>query len=232
MRTIVQDQTPQTPFDDDRLDDTVYGRPPDPQKEARVERERIEREIRTKRALYFQASGHTDEPTDDRERTEESESEAPEPDHGVSCEACTKRFRNEAALARHMTNFPVCGRWVEAADASIDRRLDMRSVHANPGVTGSFLADVLASAGGEDDASEPRTKCRSCGRAFSTTSALNRHLRNSIVCDRWRANAVLEKLAESARRVADGRRSDRDRGQVWESVRPELGRDVLARAGV
>jgi hypothetical protein len=128
-----------------------------------------------------------------------------------------------------MTNFPVCQRWLDSAHASGENALDLSMLRADPGVTGSYLAEALS---GGDIASGSCTDCRACGRAFESTSALNRHLRSSLVCDRWRASKVLDKLAASAKRVADTQAVDRGRGQRWESACPDMARDVVTKAGV
>lgn len=222
MRTIVQ--SPDVlPFDDD-FEATVYAC--DPEETVRLRREETssckeetDRVQRHQRARLFQSSGHT-----------EHNSSAANEDPGVACSACAKQFTSQAALARHLTNFTVCRRWIDTAHASRAQPLDLSTLRAHPGVTGSYLAEVLA--GGSSALDTRSCECCACGRAFSSTSALNRHFRSSLVCDRWRASELLDKLAACAQRVAHVQSADQARGQQWESARPDIANDVLSRAGV
>ena len=41
-----------------------------------------------------------------------------------------------------------------------------------------------------------RLECSYCGRKFQTSDAVTKHLRNSVICDKWRAHNILHKLEQ------------------------------------
>jgi hypothetical protein len=167
----------------------------------------------------------------------------------IVCEACTKTFLDGPSLDRHHRNFPVCQQWI---DAQLDGArqsypsslLNISHLCANPNLTGSNLAMLLGNGGGIGGRSNcllgetrqsngaPANDCKACGRAFSSTSALNRHFKNSLVCDRMRASALLDSLAASAQCVTKARNSDILEGKrAWESRFPDHAWDIVGRAG-
>lgn len=288
MRTIVQDEytLAVSPFEDCRVDDTVYGPPPpDPEEQRIIAQKRVERakqRQRQRHAQLFQSSTgdsgnsgnlgnsgveHSIEPESELELESESPiSEARKlavmcgPRDRKICSACTKQFVDNASLDRHLRNFPLCQRWIDSAPApgagpSADpnsspnsnpsaepRLINIANLRANPNLTGSMLAMQLgsdrrrntgdASIGTGTGANES-CDCSACGRAFSSPSALNRHYKSSLVCDRMRASALLESLAKaSAQCVANARASDARSGKRPWGPGSGVEADIVGQAGV
>jgi hypothetical protein len=186
MCTIVQDELLSShPFAEDNDDDTVYGaHATDP----------------TSQDHAAHTAAHT-----------ANDHAAPAAQKSV-CAACTKPFVNGASLARHLHNFPVCQRWIEhAPKRSSSYLVNMKQLCANPRLTGTNLALLLASGGDQISESPSRADanlfrkhgCGACGREFSSPSALNRHYKSSLVCDRIRASTLLHTIAEESKRMTN-----------------------------
>lgn len=253
MRAIVQGEHTSTasPFADDNVTDTVYGPPPpDDREQRRIAQERLEQRKSRRHAQLFRSStGSSGELQADLgsvmvrpapTSSVEDESVACDPLDRKVCEACTKKFVDSSSLSRHLRNFPVCQRWIDSAPQSGTASVvNIAHLRANPNLTGSSIAMALGPEGlskrvtpkGDAHDKVHVNDCGACGRAFQSTSALNRHFKSSLVCDRMRANTMLESLVVASEQcVANAHASDNRKGKrPWG---PADDQDIVGQVGV
>jgi hypothetical protein len=108
-----------------------------------------------------------------------------------ACPACLKRFTSASNLDRHLVNNSTCKRWIDMGKADIDSRTDwdLEHLRGSEKLTGTLIKSLV------DGTDKATPSCVCCDHVFANNSALNRHYKTSLVCDRVRALNVLNTLA-------------------------------------
>jgi hypothetical protein len=104
------------------------------------------------------------------------------------CPACLKRFSTPSNLERHHNNNRMCRQWIGMGKAAITqtgRMWDLEKVRGSEKLTGTLIRSLL------DNTSQ---RCVGCERYYECNSALNRHYKSSLVCDRIRALGVIDSM--------------------------------------
>jgi len=96
-----------------------------------------------------------------------------------TCEACCKDYND---LKTHWERQPLCKNWIE--------KIKSCSI-------AKYLEDKLR--GDEEENREEEFRCLSCEKKYTNLGNLNKHLRNSIICQKWSNYKSLEKIKEYIR---------------------------------
>lgn len=105
------------------------------------------------------------------------------------CPACLKKFTSASNLERHLANNHACKNWIEMGKAALTDRpqWDLEHLRGSEKLTGTLIKSLI-------EGEEKTTRCVACDHHFGNNSALNRHYKSSLVCDRVRALNVLNDL--------------------------------------
>ncbi len=105
----------------------------------------------------------------------------------TQCGACHRSFSTTGNLNRHLQSSLVCEQWLNSMNTEPRQQLRLFDVIQDNRITSSDILKHL---------SKPsQTECKYCHRVFSTSDAISKHLRTSVICDKWRTHDVLSKLA-------------------------------------
>ena len=94
-----------------------------------------------------------------------------------TCEACCKKYGD---LESHWERQPLCKNWIE--------KIKSCSI-------AKYLEDKLRDDTKENE-EDKEFKCLSCGKKYTNLGNLNKHLRNSVICQKWSNYKSLEKIKE------------------------------------
>lgn len=104
----------------------------------------------------------------------------------VTCPSCHKCFAAERSLRRHMERFPSCANRV-LLDAAAD------AAAPPPPPLNEWVDELLVAA--TMRILEDGVECRWCAREYATRSALHKHLKSSVACNRSATEAFKAKVA-------------------------------------
>lgn len=113
------------------------------------------------------------------------------------CEACERTFSSAGNLKRHLQSSTVCSEWIaRTKEACFTREFPRvyNIIQDNRITTNDILTKL-------DLKPKKNRDCSYCGKKFQTSDALSKHMRNSVICDKWRAQKILGTLEEI--KVAD-----------------------------
>lgn len=95
----------------------------------------------------------------------------------ASCAACGKAYANAYNLDAHLARQPLCRRWTEL----------------RPGLR-DYVDAAFRLPQSDGEAAADAARCGVCGKAFSNTGNLNRHLETSAACRKWAMYRDLQPL--------------------------------------
>lgn len=117
----------------------------------------------------------------------------------TKCRACQRDFSTSGNLKRHQKSSIACVNWIDN-NLLTNEKYDNYAVDINEPQP-RFSKDLIPFIDALDISSEqmiykiiPKsdTSCKYCNREFSTVSALNKHQKSSVICDRWKQHDILE----------------------------------------
>lgn len=105
----------------------------------------------------------------------------------VNCPSCHKCFAAERSLRRHMERFPACANRM-LLDASGGSAAAPPTPPLNEWVDELLVAATMR-------VLEDGVECRWCAREYATRSALHKHLKSAVACNRSATEAFKAKVA-------------------------------------
>lgn len=109
------------------------------------------------------------------------------------CFGCGRKYSTAGALQKHCKSSLVCAKWSQYSRESRDFPQIFDVIQDNKVTFNDVVKSIIpASSGGN--------KCKYCDKSFLSGSALAKHMRSSLVCDKWR----LHELLMNAQRVLSG----------------------------
>ena len=96
----------------------------------------------------------------------------------ISCKACQKVYSTPYNLNKHWKRQPMCKSWISL----------------EPGLKDFVDHKIELQADCQQDNQEPNTTCMTCNTVFANVGNLNRHLLNSVICNKWDVYNELEPI--------------------------------------
>ena len=102
----------------------------------------------------------------------------------LSCTACGRMYSTQGNLKRHLESSKVCEEWTRYKP---DSRIypQIYNIIQDNSITTSQVLQALVPALNDDHT------CKYCGKVFASGSALAKHMRSSVACDKWRLHELL-----------------------------------------
>lgn len=125
----------------------------------------------------------------------------------LRCDGCHRTMSSLGNLHRHEANNPVCVAWKQhsACRRSVVPANEQPCAGAGDTVVGVGHSLALRHLRAVDLAamlvpslSDADCVCRFCHRAFNCQSALTKHMKTSVVCDKWRREEILDNVVRMA----------------------------------
>jgi hypothetical protein len=95
------------------------------------------------------------------------------------CKACDREYSNVGNLNKHLKSNVICQKWIDSNNIFSVRG---RVVDNN---TIGIIQNNYESAINFKQFQDGDHGCKACGKKFTTHANINRHLKNSIVCQKW-----------------------------------------------
>jgi hypothetical protein len=172
-----------------------------------------------------------------------------EPLNDTTCKACGRSYSNVGNLNKHLKLNSVCRNWIDRIDEkaqththeSYNAMCKNAKLNSNLNlIQNQYVADEC-----EQDTKPKqyqfmqntcqkvsllnfqgtKNKCHSCGKSFSNQSNLNKHIRNSIVCQKWLNSfhqIIGDNLEEIKTKLNPLKTSNSDKYSKYQTIKPKL----------
>lgn len=123
---------------------------------------------------------------------------------GYYCLACGKNYTSKQNLQKHYDRQPVCKRWINNSELDsrlksyVNKHIDEEREHEK---NCRYCEEHK-----DGDKKEKQEKCSHnvednqciyCDKLFSTVGNLNKHIKNNIICKKWKKYMEVKELFDS-----------------------------------